>query len=181
MTSPSRLAALFACSLLIACGDFDSGVDDSKKVEQITQEEAEQLCSSTGDYASEQITADQTKQFGCYFGGLRAAEFMVALQPNADFAMACMTSYDECMMQPDMTQMSQDDCSGAMPPANCDVTVAEYEDCVQERIQLTKEAISQVSCERMSLQVITGVEDGPNCQAIKDRCPSALAYQDSPI
>lgn len=181
MSHSLRLVAAMSCCLLIACGDFDSGVDDSKQVSQITPEEAEQLCQSAGDYASEQITREETKQFSCYFGGLLAAEFAVALQPTADFQMTCMSSYDECMMQPDMMQTTQDSCSGAMATPNCDITIAEYEDCVQERVQLTKEVLSQVSCERMTLQTATSVEDGPNCQAIKDRCPGALSYQDSPL
>ncbi len=171
-------ACLLTTSVL-ACGDFDSGLDDTKKVDQLTTEESEQLCTSANDYTSSQISTEETQKFGCYFGGLLTAEFTVALNPMADYAQTCTSKYEECLMEPAQMQTSEDACMNAMPPSNCDVTIAEYEDCIQERTLLTKQVLADISCDPMSLQNALTVEQGPRCQALKEKCPSALQFQDS--
>ncbi len=124
------LAALFAAALT-GCGGFSSGLPKDSVLQDLTSDEAKQLCEEEVEFYEKQLDEDFGKKFGCYVLAVMFAGF------DEDPAAACEENYEECLED----ETEHDPCDGVEYPFS--ETVGEYEDCVNDQIEVSKDFQSE--------------------------------------
>jgi len=164
-------------SLLLGCGGggVNSGVDPAKPANEVTDEEAEDVCQATADYAESKVSRERA---------CTASAVAVGLQQLAggDDAMqeACSEAYDQCV---DAVE-TETDCSDASAEVTeCDdtVTVGDVETCLQDQVDAGVAALDYLpsTCSELTLDYIQDLAENPPeeaetsaaCETVYDGCP----------
>lgn len=147
MMRPLRLLACAAVPTLLAaaCGSPVSGLPPDLALNEMSEEQAVQMCEAFEEYGDNQISEDELKAIACAFG----ATFAAAAADEGEELDACQAAYDECFeAEPDEAEEPVEvDCSEARAPSDCTATTLEVEECYVDRITALKEAAASVSCE----------------------------------
>jgi hypothetical protein len=165
---PRTFAALLSSCLLSfsACGggEGSSGVDGNKTLNNVTADEAVDLC----EYANSRISDADTKKMNCYFTAIFQSETEEG----------CQTIFDSCIAAPD-TEPVEDDCADAgsdletLPECASMVTVAEVEACMNAQAADYSTLANSLSCTTPADEL----EEPPRpaaCQALDEKCPGIL-------
>jgi hypothetical protein len=163
------LCALF----LTACDDNGSSgsltsVDNSKKVEDLSGEELQQMCE---DYA-EAVAKAVGQEFFCTLAGIEAATMLGGSK------IACEAAYNTCVeidMEFDIEEFfsCEDVVDSSDDTEDCDATVGEVDRCIQDTLKLFEDMADSISCSISSpedLEDIWDLEDPASCQALGDQC-----------
>ena len=172
--------ALFA---LCACddddgggGSFNSGVDGTKQVSDLTDDEANAICRAAASYGESLISRRQA----CVVASILFSEDSASCN---QFAQAC----EQAPAEPDD---EDDDCQDGLPAElrDCDATVAEMESCQVGLANLVVQAVQGLSCsqagspdaqERASSIFSAGNPAAvPACEAVRTKCPGAFGGDD---
>lgn len=163
-----KLNILIASCLLAgtACtggGDEGSGVDGSKTLNNVTAEEAVDIC----EYEASRLNAGDSKKLGCYYAGI--------FQTQTE--QACQTLFDACMAE--ASTEPTDSCADAaaeletLPECASMVSVAEIENCASAASAGISALANSLSCSTPGEEI--GEPARPvECAAIDEKCPGIL-------
>lgn len=159
----------------------ESGVPGSKAVEQLSADEARQLCAAVGAYVSARFTPDVRKAFSC---NLQAAF-------DAPSDAECPAKVDECLAQGPAggadgllpgPGSSAADCEADLATrSGCAATVAELEACFVANLDISMAAFQGATCESVRAGAQGGGEFGAPaarpeaCKPVEQKCPQLLA------
>jgi len=151
--------ALAVAAALAACGDggsSGSGVDGDKTLDQLSDDEAVDLC----EWSSTLISDEELTRFGCYFAALLVSE---SRDQCEDLAQQCIDDAEpdegiECVAD------------GDLPECASQVTVAEIEDCTADTIDQVEDIAGDISCDTDPQDIFT-IDQPPSCIEIEDKCP----------
>jgi hypothetical protein len=146
-------------------GSFNTGVDGSKQVGQLTDEEANQVCRASDAYGSDLLTKEQS----CVFGALLFAQDTAGCE---EFAQMCREAPEE----PD----EPDACDEGLPPEveGCTATVDEFEACTEASANQLRNTVAGLSCadagNAEALQAAFNATPPAACTNIQMKCPNAF-------
>lgn len=194
-TDLSLRFVLLACALpaLAACGGDDdadttaaaadfsagTGVSGETAVGAIPDDKVQAVCDAFKAYGESQITEAEAKRLGCT---VQAAFASGALTGGSPDLAACQAAFDACEASPPDPEevTSGDACTLAMVPADCSVTLDEFELCAQANVQAVKTAAANLSggCATIvanpdSLEAAFGSQPEA-CASIFERCPALM-------
>jgi hypothetical protein len=156
-----RLLAVLVCAVAACGGDDDgnSGVDPEKTLDQVTIEEAMDLC----EWSVDQVQDDFVR-FSCFVEAIADSQG----DPDAD----CEALAEECIDDPPgedavECEVDPDTFEDSLPDCASEITVADLEDCYAALIDTIEDAAGDISCD--SVPVIDAFPDA--CVDIDDRCP----------
>lgn len=138
---------------------FDTGLPDDKRSSELTPTELDRVCNATRDYIESSVAPEDV---------CRTLAAVSSAQDDEPVA-ACEAAYAECLDQRDGAPM--------LPCAvtdECDVSVAEYEACIEAFVTTAAPIVTQFpACEdvtQLSLLPLLGLLELPDCQGVRERC-----------
>lgn len=177
----------FSVALMVGCGGgggINSGVDQTKTGEELTEEEIAQLCEATADYVAAEV---DVKDGTCRVAGLTQGILAYAISGGEEEEMqaACADAYDACLEDdtPPEQTVTCEETPESYP--DCEATVAQYETCIEDRIQEMKEYADTVpTCDELTEDDLEGLgdllEEGPpgspeSCDVVQETCPALFS------
>ena len=178
-TLPTILSSVIACAALtfVGCGDdedgsrggtFSSGVPSATPINEMTQQQRDDFCAEAEAFGEDFFTESDLERFTCLSFGLIAGAFEGG-------AGACQEAFDACLENPPPPDEAHDDSTCALDDVDddCDVTVGEYETCLNDTAALTLRLIDDLSCDTVdwgSSDVEAFGETPESCRAFEERC-----------
>lgn len=146
---------------------FDTGVDGSKRPADLTPDEIARICEATQDYVYDAISDEDM---------CRALAASVGFQTDDPVA-ACEASYVACM-----AARGQEESVTCVVDEDCDITVAEYEACVEELVTKAEPAVAGFpACDEVTpftMLRLVALANMPACDLVSERCGSVLPELD---
>ena len=145
---------------------------------ELTDDEKKTFCEAHQEYAEE--FAEENKDAVCKLGGVTAGAFAAAFDSTADGTMACEAAVAECTSAP--LSMPDGDPVAACKmsfTADCDVTVEQFENCINENFDALEETFAEFdkSCSELlsntTSSSVAASSSGTACKIIAEKCPSA--------
>ena len=174
------LATSAAVGFAAGCSDdSDSGnsLDKNKKVSDLTDEEAQQLCEDYAGDFNQAITMDDI----CMYSGVVAGT-----EALTDKEAACDAAYQACKQQSVDFDFGELACSSAEGSTEseadsgieCDLTVGEWEKCATDMLNVFKSAMLNLSCTSPEAKEIIPPS---SCQNMNEACPGAIEDVDAGV
>ncbi len=147
--------------------NFDTGLDGSKNLNDLTPDEVEQLCEASEETVGELLDQERF----CQVMGVTSA-----FSAESDLEGACQAARDACLAEP---PEEESECTA---PQDCDVTVAELEACVNDALPVYSSVFGSVpACEGLSEQTflawalgLVAFQQPESCAVVEERCPDVL-------
>lgn len=156
----------FVALVLAACGGstFSSSIDGDLTLAELDETQACTLQEEQEDYLVDAFSTSQA----CYLASQFTAAFAVAFDETADFTAVCEETYDECMAD-DSSEPGAFECVEPTVPEGCSYTVADFETCQTEAVDLLKDVVSAGCAEpEDTTDETTGLS--ATCEAIQTEC-----------
>lgn len=163
-------------------GSVSSGVDPTKRGDDLTDDEARQICEAGSDY----IERRMSKIDPCNFAGVLAAQLMATLDPSATDAQiqeVCTEGIRACEQtdnEDPITAPEADSCDDLNVPDECSATVGEIERCIQDTVDVSLSVFTDLpacgSLTRDFLENYTGpdTQTPASCVALDEKCPGVV-------
>ncbi len=153
-------------------GAFSSGVDKGTQIGNLSEGDAQKLCSSLNDWFTHQL-APKLKEGTCRFTAVLASGLGGSKDPAAQKA-TCKAAYDACLKQPAESDNLGGECS--KPSGTCTATVGELESCVNEMGPLMEQYFGAFpTCDQLgsgSVSLPTSQPQTPMaCTSLQTKCP----------
>ncbi len=169
--SPHRTALL---ALLLAAGcakaSLHTGVDGSKKISEIDDAEAAQICAAAAETV--QDFSDQNREGLCKFAS--AIGGSIAMAFGQDGVAVCEMNEPECLTNDDPPDTG--DCNPKL--ANCDATIAEAEACYNDSLDALRDLFGEITSKTCDDLINGGSDEAEaatltpsSCQALDMKCP----------
>jgi len=179
-------AFLLAIAFLSGCGGnsvvVDSGLPPDKKANELTTDEADQLCDATVETANTELAAVDACKLPGYTGALLA---YASGASDEDIQAACQESYDDCEESGAGDIEFQSCNTTTMAQESCEMTVAQYEACTADQIQLLVDGYGEIpSCGSITAARIEADQEATEgeepqetsaaCQEAEAACPDGF-------
>lgn len=143
-------------------GSFSTGVDGEKRPADLTPDEIARICGATKSYIHASISDE----------GMCRVLAATSSAESEDPVTECQAAYDDCV------ERAEEGLIPCLVDDGCDVSVAEYEACVEEMVTTATPIVTRFpACERVtpfSLLPLIGLTSLPACQVVDERCGSIL-------
>jgi len=197
----SWLVSLLAISSVTACGSdddgggdgggasLDSGVDEDKPVEDLTDDEAEAICEAGADYFVEKFSSSSLQTAFCRAIAVGTALGLATDEESMqDMCNSLYESCTNCIDDPDaeecedMTEVpiEEPECGDEEVPSDCSSSVGELEACLKAEVDQGVAAFNDIpDCDEIGpdTEPPTFEEDPPlpaACETVEENCPEAL-------
>ena len=164
----SIAAALLLSLALGGCsnGGYDSGVDDSRPFDAISDAEARTACENLARYIEANIPDARQLELTCTVQALGATT-----TPEA-----CRESVQTCLGGDPDPFLGDLGCEGTMATTDCSATVREVEQCITADLSQVFDQLDRVSCDIAgdldALQdLMTSPPTPAECTSLADECP----------
>jgi hypothetical protein len=145
---------------------FDTGVDGTKNVSDLTPGEVEQICAAT----EQAVDREFSEARRCRLVGVTTG--FQGENPAAD----CQAAEQQCLAAPEDTTT---ECN---VPSDCDITVGEYEACINDSLAVYGNVFgSAPECEGLTQDKLliwalglAGLQEPASCAVVEEKCPEAL-------
>jgi hypothetical protein len=145
---------------------FDTGVDGTKNVSDLTPAEVQQICDAT----EEAVDREFSEARRCRLVGVTTG--FQGENPAAD----CQAAEQQCLEAPEETAT---ECN---VPSDCDITVGEYEACINDSLAVYGSVFgSAPECEGLTQDKLliwalglAGFQEPASCAIVEEKCPEAL-------
>jgi hypothetical protein len=127
----------------VGCSGFDSSVDGSKQLKDLSDEEATTLCEESEEFRKDATSEEDVRKLNCVRTGIVAWVF--AGFADMDGEAACQEAYDDCLAKP--APSTEEVCANA-PVWPCTATVNDQEECLAESVDMIKDFIANFSCSK---------------------------------
>ena len=180
MNKISKVTTLSFLVVSMAAGcssSFSSGVSGDSSLKDLSEDEKTTFCESFRDYSDE--FAEDNKEALCKFTGVTTAAFSAAFDPMADATMICEATVMECTSATAMVDGDPVASCKAQFTADCNVTVQEFEDCINADFEAREEAFAEFSksCSELlndsGSSMMTTSSTIAACQVVAEKCPTA--------
>jgi hypothetical protein len=160
------LAALCACDN----GPIDSGLPEEKRADQLTPEEAKQLCAAAQEHYEEVVSDEELIGYICTSR---------ALAESGGEIEVCEEHQQMCVAEPPPeveTIAAEVRAEGICDPlalSTCEATVSEVELCLAEFADHIDRLYASHDCSKLAAPEVPPEEEsiGPKCAAIAEECP----------
>lgn len=173
---------------------LNSGVQKSKSVQDVTNEEAEAVCEAFASYYESKLDSRSFQLSICRWAAVYATASAADGGTNLDLNDLCDLAYDACVdcLDNPGTEGCEDfptfdfqldeSCTDSEPPQDCDATVGEVETCLKAEVDSIVGVFNGApSCGSLTQtdldEASAGLEepDLPGaCTALEDTCPAVL-------
>lgn len=162
---------------------FSSGLEKTKQIGDLTDEEKQQLLDATNQHVPPGMTKESLDQSMCTFAAvLSLGPVLNTLNTDALVQEACIQSRDLCIGQIASTGPMTDI---SIFPATCTATVAETEQCLTAQNEFGADFLKRFpTCDALTVATVTdpglfaGVEAlnsaPPACAVLAEKCPGFL-------
>lgn len=167
---PVVILALVSCSE--SSPTFDTGVPNDTEVDELTTEQAQQVCERAEDLSERVIGPEVQHRLQCV--GTAIAYDLANLG-------SCKSSYDDCIDEPFDADPIDFACETVEAPdvAGCNATIGEIEACANAQLKLVDDLLDQANCDLVDdpdrlQEIIEGLEeraDPEACASLPDSCP----------
>jgi hypothetical protein len=189
------LVAAVVCAAALGCGDsasdphVDTGLAEATALRDISSADSVSACQKVRTAVQTQFPVDQNVRKACELYGAALT----------DTAAECQTQADSCVTQTNggtsslFTRANLDfgaslTCDGDVSGfAGCEVTVGEYEGCLDARIKQVEELFSHFSCSQAAsvdlteaqglVQQLTNQATPSACERLMNECPQADPFE----
>lgn len=162
------LLAFVGCSSDVT---FTSGIDGTKKVSEVTTDEAKSICEAAEATAKDFFDANKdgfcalTAAFAGSFGAINGGD-PVAL---------CQVALDECKKATPTAETAT--CNAETTATNCDATVAELESCYNDSLDamttffngLASKSCTELTSANSSVEI--NISNPASCVSLATKCP----------
>lgn len=143
---------------------WDSGLDDSKSLDEVTATEAASACAGFETYLRNEIGEQELLDFSCNIQGFFSA---FDAETDAQAQMLCATARDQCLAESQELEFGcpLEDAEG------CSVTVGQVEACTNKQFELFEANIDQFQCSNASTnpEALAFLDqDIPECRPIQE-------------
>lgn len=186
--------------LVVACGSGGSGtspgavtsVDSSKKIADLSDSEAQQLCRDAQAFTQSNVGEADQKKISCGISASFVASFNA--KTDAEAQANCKKAYDDCLAKPSTSTQAgdggapKDTCADAKKQTTgCDATVGEYSQCASDSVNAYKGLASKDYCAEAKApqpdagasRPSTTVEQPSSCTALRQKCPQLFGSSSS--
>ncbi len=148
---------------------FESGVSDSKMLSELEEAEIRSGCEALAAYQTSAVSIDEAHRAECAMAVVFGVEG------------SCETVMDECLASEPAEYEEPEDvmefCPLASPAAaECGVTVAEFEACMNALTHEFKEYVSRISCELLTSEDALWWDEPEECDTLIESCPDVFFY-----
>jgi hypothetical protein len=170
---PLALALAFPVACTEDTVSFDpQSVPPDKQIDELDPMEQESFCEEATDWAQEFVESSLPKLI-CRAEGLSAA----ATESGID-AGACREAEKACLANPPEEaeiETGELTCNVDDLGAECDVTVREFADCLEEAVEINDRFLSEFTCDKFASGDFPNEADlelSAGCQTLFDKCGS---------
>lgn len=177
-----------------ACGGDDdgssrisTGLPADQKLSSFDPGETKKACEALSDGLMSVITSREVLRTQCVSLGISENATARDGKLEVDVA-ACQKTADACVEDPDAYDIDESsivdasscnasNTTGAL--AHCDATVAEYEACFNEMVQVLRRSLAAITCAQGNALANSEESDAfdpgsvPQCQSFTTKCPDA--------
>lgn len=163
-------ASILAVLALGGCsngGAYDSGVDDSRPFDMLTDAEARTACENLLAYLRRNIPESRDLELGCTVDALQATATPEDCRASVS---ACLAGTPEPFLGFEL------DCASAAAASSCSSTVGEVEQCIGADLEQLFGRLDQVRCDIAGdIDALTALQTEPptpmECSALGTECP----------
>lgn len=171
-----RLSIPCLVLVLVGCAEsrpaLDTGVPDGTPVNELTDEDAQQICRAAQELANDVFGPEEQHHVQC--------TVTAVAYDLADLGM-CDDSYADCIAEPYDADPADFDCESATAPMleSCTATIGEIEACANAQIRVFDDVVSQLDCglvddpDRIA-EIMAELEGAANpeaCASLPENCP----------
>lgn len=179
------LPVLLGVCPLLACGDekvsFDpQSVPPDKQIDELDPMEQEDFCDEAREWAQEFFETSLPRLL-CRSEGISAGGGASGFD-----ASACEAAERQCLDNPpEDFDLESDEltCNVDDLGPECDVTVREFADCLEEAVELNDRFLAEVTCGGIASGDVPNEADfqiSAHCQSLFDRCGAAESTEPEP-
>lgn len=163
-------------------GQLDTGLPDETPLSEITPAQYASACEELREDVSNRLGRDKAVRGACeVLGGV-----------SEDTPSECEASADTCVQQAengthplftaDDLDFTQFECGDVGELEGCDVSIAEFEECLNDRVATIEELLADNSCanadsvdaiDALGLANIGNMASPPSCARVDAECPTA--------
>jgi hypothetical protein len=182
------LAALCACGGDSQSSGIDTGLAESTVLRDITSAESITACQNIRSAVQEEFGVDQTLRKACELMGAALTDTTDECQTQAT---SCVTQTNDgtnaFFRREDLDFAAALECNGDTSDfTDCDVTVGEFESCMDARLEQVEELFAQFTCDaaatidagdaQMYISQLGDRETPSACQRLQAECPRAEPF-----
>jgi hypothetical protein len=167
--------------LAIGCGDgagpIDTGLPNSTPIAELTDAQAVQACIAFERWERDEASNLGSRRELCTVFAVAFTEDPTSCEAAVQ---GCLEAEPEPEPEPD-DETPEEECADETAPeveASCDVTVGEFEDCANARIDATQRALSELDCSYAgdddALDELEDRYEPEICRDIERRCPGLV-------
>lgn len=145
--------------------------ESDRSISELDDEEAQQLCDEEIDYTPYYMSEENWNRINCLYQMSNQSE------PEDEGPVEyCDENFDQCMEDGpefDLTEQADGDCKFTeMDRDDCQATIGEFEDCLDEQNESFEDSVQDLDCEDADDLGDAGTgERGEACQQFVDNCP----------
>lgn len=163
-------------------GQLDTGLPDATPLSEITPAQYASACEELRNDVSERLGPEEAVRGACE-----------VLQAGfTDTPDACNTAADTCVQQTEAgtnplfsaedLDFTTFECGDADELEGCDVTIAEFEECLNDRVATVERLLQENSCanaasvstrDALALADVGNIDSPPSCARVDAECPTA--------
>ncbi len=158
-------------------GNVDTGLEESQPLSDVSAADFTEACNSIQATVEARFGEDRVTEFGCEIG----AAFI------SEDAASCRDFRDDCIANPpemgdegmDLGSATDLGCGSPTGLEDCDVTVGEFESCLNESLDAIDAFIGQFTCANAGnidleqAQMDPLAEPPQSCARLRTECPEA--------
>jgi hypothetical protein len=193
MKALERCGAIIALAGLGCGGDssdgrVDTGLPEASALRDVTSEQAASACENLRGAIETELSVDENVRAACELFGAALTETSADCQSQAETCVAQSEDGTQTFIRRDSLDFSSAlECDGDVGDfEGCDVTVGEYERCMDARLTQVEQLFAQFSCgqaasiEISDAQLLVGqigsLEPLDACERLQTECPAANPF-----
>lgn len=170
-------------------GQLDTGLPDATPLDELTPAQYASACEELREDVSNRLGPEEAVRGACE-----------VLQAGfTDAPDACNSAADTCVEQTengtnplftaDALDFTQFECGDVDELEGCDVTIAEFEECLNDRVEMVEGLLADNSCanaasvdlqDALALADIGNLDPPPSCVRVDAECPTAGPFAAPP-
>jgi hypothetical protein len=195
-----RLALVLSVGLAASCGgdsdgdddpgpggggQLDTGLPDATPLSDLTPAQYASACEELRSDVSNRLGPEESVRGACEVLGAAATNTASECDANADTCVEQTEDGTHPLLTPGVREsldFTQFDCGDAGELEGCDVTIAEFEQCLNDRMAVVERLLTDNSCanaasvdpvDALGLANIDNLESPPSCARMDAECPTA--------
>lgn len=163
----------------------DTGLPESTELQDVTAAQYEAVCDSVRDTLGQRFGAERMTRALCELQGAALEDEPAVCREAADQCVTDVQNDDSMFFTTEDADVASDfECGEMSGLEGCDVTIGEFETCLNDTMTAVDTALAAVACDNAANVELTDVLAGDNlleieqpssCQRLETNCPGTAA------